>query len=363
MTQRFANVVSARPKKLQMGVVKSVSAADRGSLEVSPQAIEFTGREAKLSLNRVEAVEWLGVEWSRIQLLGVIALLAGALWVLAGSEQGWVRLLWAAFLVPTALVWFWRIASTKWVQVDSRDESGSRKSAYFQDGSYRGFGGLLGGTKDLYAAIRTHGPGGALAAEGDLSALASRRRRRGRLLRSALAVWVCALVVVGLSGSYVGTYGFLAEGPEPSATPSDPGSLYVSTGADTSGILTDFYCFSSHGEFAQFVTIKNTGPVPVTIYGEPPDAGWFSGQVDLALYRNPLPTDPRTANTFESKTLGANESIEVWARFNADALAPGNELEVRSKSGLWVEYSVLWEKRVARIATRPRQVQPRCTAG
>ena len=144
--------------------------------------------------------------------------------------------------------------------------------------------------------------------------------------------------------------------------PSDPGSLFVTVRTEASGSVTDVYCHSSHGEFAQIVTIKNTGLVPVTIYGEAPDPGYFSGQGSLALYLDPSPTDPRTAPAFESKTLGPNESVEVWARFRSDALAPGTELDVKPRSGIWVAYSVLWETRVAKVATRAREIQPRCTA-
>ena len=220
----------------------------------------------------------------------------------------------------------------------------------------------MGGTRDLYDAIRAHGPGGAPATDDELSARASARRRRGRLLGTVLAVWVCALVVVGACGSYVGTYGFLAQGSDPSPMPSDPGSLFVTTRMDASGSAVDVYCWSSGGEFSQLVTIKNTGLLPVTIYGEEPRSGWFGGQEGLALYLDPSPTDPETAPIFESRTLGADKSIEVWARFDANALRPLSTEATSAGSTIWVEYSVLWETRVARIATRPREIQPRCTA-
>ena len=163
MSLRFGNIVSATPKKLDLGLVKSVAAADRGSLEVSPQEVEFIGRKPRLSLTSVLAVAWLRPQWPRLQILGVIALAAAAVWVFIGSEQGWVKLLWAAILVPAALVWLWKIVGTKWVQVDYPGELGSRTSAYLADGSYRGFGGLMGGTRDLYDAIWAYGPGGAPA--------------------------------------------------------------------------------------------------------------------------------------------------------------------------------------------------------
>jgi hypothetical protein len=203
----------------------------------------------------------------------------------------------------------------------------------------------------------------------ELPGLESRRRRRRFLGGVAYAIWVITFVIAGqgLGRSIWGSAPM--EGPMPIARPSDPGSLYVGTEVGKDGRPTDTYCWAPNERFAQFMTLTNPGPLPMTIYGEGPEMsdGWFwlqdgFGLVDLAPYRESTPadtpasarrpTDPRTAPVLPPTTLDPGGSVEVWARYTTDPAPPASGWPLTRPVLILVKYEVLWRTNAQWVETR-----------
>lgn len=146
MSPSFGSVWCATPEKFH-GMVKLIAYDDRGSLSIAPDEIHFAGRKMNLSARKVVAVSLTRqqIPWPSYAIVNVacVALLAAARW--DGLSVG--------FLIAGDIFGLSIAVTTKWVRVDYRDESSARRTVYFADGSRRGWGGILGGTKELHRAI------------------------------------------------------------------------------------------------------------------------------------------------------------------------------------------------------------------
>lgn len=130
-------------------MVKFIAVDDRGTLAMSPEGIQFVDCKLNRSVRRIVAVSLVRqkIPWpayAAVTLVGVplFAMLCSV--PLAAA---------IALAIATDLFGLWIAVSTKWVKVEYQDESGNRRSAYFADGSKRGWRGLFGGTVVLYRAI------------------------------------------------------------------------------------------------------------------------------------------------------------------------------------------------------------------
>jgi hypothetical protein len=149
LSRLFGSVWCATPEKFN-GMVKYIVYDDRGSLSIAPDEVHFAGRKMNLSVRKVVAVSLARqqVPWPLYAIVNLVflALLVAERW--DGLSAG--------FLIAGDIFGLSIALTTKWVRVDYQDESSTRRSVYFADGSRLGWGGILGGTKDLYGAILDH---------------------------------------------------------------------------------------------------------------------------------------------------------------------------------------------------------------
>ena len=365
VSARFANVAYSSPEKVQ-GLTRSSDGDDRGELKVSPDEVLFSGRNMDLTIGKPLTVSMIRERIARLRLvvLGAVWLLVLAAAMFSGEPLTFLA--WAAAMVPVTALLAWTALRREWVRVDYQDESGGAKSACF---AVHDLEGVLGSTRDLYGAIAEHGPGtDRPITDDEANSLGSRGRRRRRLLWSACANWISIVVVATAGGIFLASYDPLAEGSEPGVRPTDPGSLFLTAGTSGRASGIERFCWAPNSRFAQFVTIKNTGMVPVTIYGEPPvpEFGWGDGfrQVDLAAYRDGgnKPTDPRTAPALTSASLGSGESIELWIRYQTGDRAPTDMGYQRVLGGVQIKFSVLWVTKTTGIDVRQIEMNGNCMA-
>lgn len=148
MRRLFDSAWYATPRRFN-GIVKLMAYDDRGSLSTSPDGIRFVGRKADVSVRKVVAVSLVRqqIPWPGYAVVNLVLV---ALLVVIHQSTTFDL----AYVVALNIVGLSIAASTKWVKVDFEEEPNSRQSVYFADGSMRGWGGIFGGTKDLYRAIQ-----------------------------------------------------------------------------------------------------------------------------------------------------------------------------------------------------------------
>ena len=158
------------------------------------------------------------------------------------------------------------------------------------------------------------------------------------------------------------TYEPLEEGSWTGADSIAPPSLFMRIDQDPFGSGAMWvYCYTPNGRFAWGTTLRNAGPLPVTILGG--DPGPLGGVdlsrtnsfrlVDFALAPTQPPgtADPGHLPTLTPVTLQSGDEVSIWARFEDGGLATqsGATSFVRS---LWVRYSVLGVERAAEVSLR-----------
>lgn len=126
------------------------------------------------------------------------------------------------------------------------------------------------------------------------------------------------------------------------------------------------YCGKPNGRFASYVTLRNDGPLPLTVLGagepaRPADANGFR-LTDLAAYRLPMPADtpvlshqaydPWAAPVLAPTTLEPGAELEAWARFAIGDLAHVEAGAGVFHEGIGIRYSVLGIARSAEVTMR-----------
>ena len=150
MVEQFSKVWFATDEKLR-SMTKLFVLSDQGQLECTVNELQFRGKHTELSIKNITrvAVVRQTLPWVTY-LVGNVALV---LYLLYGSRFRWTPEVIAAILVPLNLVMIGIGVTTKWIQVDFKDESGAAGVAYFTDGSMMGWGSHFGGFKPLLQAI------------------------------------------------------------------------------------------------------------------------------------------------------------------------------------------------------------------
>jgi hypothetical protein len=179
------------------------------------------------------------------------------------------------------------------------------------------------------------------------------------------------LAIAGMAG-----YGFLdavymplEQGSSSGSDEAYPDSRFLRTETDPFGSGTLYvYCAKPKGDFAWLISLRNTGPLPITLLrlGSGPlvlaeqgiEDGF--GIHDLALARSAEPADaplashgfvdPREAPTLGPITLASNDEVEVWVRYaTGSRLAAEGTVATRS---IPVRYRVLVVERSAEVPLR-----------
>jgi hypothetical protein len=127
--------------------------SDRGTLDIHTGGLSFSGRQYRLRIENVEHVRLVN------QQIPWVTLLASNGILIVGMETGLLsyRLRSVTGLVVLALLNVAMLAvglCTKWVEVKYRDDSGDEQLAYFANGSGFGWGGIFGGTAQMYEELK-----------------------------------------------------------------------------------------------------------------------------------------------------------------------------------------------------------------
>lgn len=185
-----------------------------------------------------------------------------------------------------------------------------------------------------------------------------------RSWRRVIATGAAVAIVGFVAGVlYLGNgYQPLTEGSWAGADSIAPPSLFLRIDSDPFGGGGMWvYCSEPNGRFAWGTSIRNDGPLPVTILGGAPgplagvdmsDSNSFR-LVDFALapLEPPGTTDPQQLPAMAPVTLANGGEVSIWARFQEGGVAiqAGGTASVRS---LWIRYSVLGVDRTAEVALR-----------
>ena len=127
--------------------------SDRGTLDVYPDGLSFSGKQYRLRIENVEHVRLVRqqIPWVTLLLsngLLVFMMQTGLLSYRLQSVTGIVMLtLVNAAVLAVGL-------STRWVEVKYQDDSGNDQLAYFANGSSFGWGGIFGGTVQMYEQLK-----------------------------------------------------------------------------------------------------------------------------------------------------------------------------------------------------------------
>lgn len=127
--------------------------SDRGTLDVYPDGLSFSGKQYRLRIENVEHVRLVRqqIPWVTLLLsngLLVFMMQTGLLSYRLQSVTGVVMLtLVNAAVLAVGL-------STRWVEVKYQDDSGNDQLAYFANGSSFGWGGIFGGTVQMYEQLK-----------------------------------------------------------------------------------------------------------------------------------------------------------------------------------------------------------------
>lgn len=197
-------------------------------------------------------------------------------------------------------------------------------------------------------------------------------RRRSPGWRAAGIAAVTLVLVTLLAGGLflAAVYMPLSEGSMSGPDQAYAPSSFSRTIADPFGSGTLYvYCDRPSTTFAWLVTLRNDGPLPITILGAKPgpldvtklpDTNAFS-LVDATLLRVPDPTDtprgtdrpadPRTAPALGPTPLPGHAELELWARYRTgnQPMVDGGRMISRS---IWIRYSVLGITRTAEVPLR-----------
>lgn len=153
----------------------------------------------------------------------------------------------------------------------------------------------------------------------------------------------------------------LREGSWAGADSIAPAGLFARVDTDPFGSGSMFvYCYQPNGRFAWGTTLRNDGPLPVTILGGDPGPfmpGDMSASntfrlIDFAIAPNqPGNEDPNKLSAMSPVTLASGDEVSIWARFEMGGMdaQSGATMSMRS---LWVRYSVLGVQRTAEVALR-----------
>ncbi len=145
-----------------------------------------------------------------------------------------------------------------------------------------------------------------------------------RSLGAGLVAVAIVAVLVGV-GLLTTTYMPIVQGSSVGAVNGPSGGRFLrqdSLEAQEGGARW-VYCAIPNGHFAWYVSLRNDGPLPVTILGadepvSPADANGFR-LVDLAA--NDINADLATAPALAPTMIGPGEEIAVWARFEIGDLS------------------------------------------
>jgi hypothetical protein len=153
--QSFPNIWFADEKR-NRSITKMMAFNARGSLEIEPDFLEFKGQKIKFRISNVKQVSITRqqIPWIQYLIMNIIMIVY---FVLIAKNLPPVDYL-LPFMLSLLLVAnaFGLIVgySTKWVKVEYADDNNETCRVFLADGSSFGWGGVFGGTENLYQSIK-----------------------------------------------------------------------------------------------------------------------------------------------------------------------------------------------------------------
>jgi hypothetical protein len=175
-----------------------------------------------------------------------------------------------------------------------------------------------------------------------------------RLGARGVALLLGVAVVVALAGGFLTLrYVYMPLGQGSSVGPGP--TMFVRSIEAGGGKVWD-YCFRPDATFAWHVSLRNNGPLPITLLGGGQSLTSDSTREafilrDLATYRlvqTGGPSDPASAPVLPPTTLAPGGEVEVWARYTAGSMLPNPTVE----STIRVRFSTLGIERTAEVPLR-----------
>jgi hypothetical protein len=175
-----------------------------------------------------------------------------------------------------------------------------------------------------------------------------------RLGARGVAFLLGIAVVVALAAGFLTLrYLYMPLGQGSSVGPGP--TMFVRSVEAGGGSVWD-YCFRPDATFAWHVSLRNNGPLPITLLGGAQSLTSNSSQEafilrDLATYRLSQtggPSDPANASVLPPTTLAPGGELEVWARYTTGSMLPNATVE----STIWVRFSTLGIERTAEVPLR-----------
>jgi hypothetical protein len=149
MSYHFSNVRFVSPERLQRSV-KLLFFDDSGNLDVVRGGLRFEGRRQAVDFLNIRAIRLIRPPFPWVNF----AVGIGLAWPLVlAAPSGAARGMAAAFLLVINVVGAAICLSTKCVLLKFADKHGDTRLAYFADGTFFGWGGLFGGTRQLFSAL------------------------------------------------------------------------------------------------------------------------------------------------------------------------------------------------------------------
>ncbi len=151
----FLNIWFADEER-RRGITKMLAYKDKGSLKIEKDYLEFEGRRLRFRISNInrtsiarQQLPWLSYLLVNILLIIYLLIFRG---VFAAQipPAYWILLLLVSNVFGIVVGY-----STKWMKIEYTDEQNMPRSAYFADGSSRGWGGIFGGTEKLYREIKS----------------------------------------------------------------------------------------------------------------------------------------------------------------------------------------------------------------
>lgn len=137
---------------------------DQGILDSTLTGCVFRGRKHVIALDFIEQIRLIGqpIAWapffgvSLIYLVIMNTFIPLLFYLVVGlGIPSLIVIFFNGVYVCCAFIGIGIAMAFKWVEVLALDEQHNLRSYYFSDGSYLGFGGLFGGTRQLYNTLST----------------------------------------------------------------------------------------------------------------------------------------------------------------------------------------------------------------
>lgn len=150
----FPNIWFADEKRSR-GIAKMLAYKDKGSLKIEEDYLEFGGQKLRFRISNINRISIVRQQlpWPSYLLVNILLiiylLIFRGIFATQIPPVYWILLLLVSNVFGIAVGY-----STKWIKIEYTDEQNMPRSAYFADGSSRGWGGIFGGTEKLYREIK-----------------------------------------------------------------------------------------------------------------------------------------------------------------------------------------------------------------